>query len=104
MAESLLRTILKPLLSRGSDFPRKPLSAREIDVLATLSPGCGPQIGIDAGCRHIVDLLLAGNSGIQAAMQLGIEPKRVYRAIEWLKRCWNSAGVAEMASELKNTK
>ena len=36
--------------------------------------------------QNIVDLLLEGNSGIQVAMQLGIEPKRVYRAIEWLKR------------------
>jgi RNA polymerase sigma factor (sigma-70 family) len=36
--------------------------------------------------QNIVDLLLEGNSGIQVAVQLGIEPKRVYRAIEWLKR------------------
>jgi len=36
--------------------------------------------------QNIVDLLLEGNNGIQIAMNLGIEAKRVYRAINWLKR------------------
>jgi RNA polymerase sigma factor (sigma-70 family) len=36
--------------------------------------------------QNIVDLLLEGYSGIKIAVQLGIEPKRVYRAIEWLRR------------------
>jgi DNA-directed RNA polymerase specialized sigma24 family protein len=35
--------------------------------------------------QNVVDLLLEGNSGIEIAVLLGIEPKRVYRAINWLK-------------------
>jgi RNA polymerase sigma factor (sigma-70 family) len=36
--------------------------------------------------QDIINLLLEGNSGIEIAVQLGLEPKRVYRAIDWLKR------------------
>jgi RNA polymerase sigma factor (sigma-70 family) len=35
--------------------------------------------------RQLVDLLRKGNNGHEIADQLGIEPKRVYRAIAWLK-------------------
>jgi len=35
--------------------------------------------------RQLVDLVLKGNTGHEIADQLGIEPKRVYRAIAWLK-------------------
>jgi RNA polymerase sigma factor (sigma-70 family) len=36
--------------------------------------------------QAIVHLLLEGNNGHEIAGQLGIEPKRVYRAIAWLER------------------
>jgi DNA-directed RNA polymerase specialized sigma24 family protein len=36
--------------------------------------------------QNIVDLLLEGYSGIKIAMKLRVEPKRVYRAIDWLKK------------------
>ncbi len=36
--------------------------------------------------QEIVGLLLQGYTGISLAHRLGVEPKRVYRAMEWLKR------------------
>jgi DNA-directed RNA polymerase specialized sigma24 family protein len=36
--------------------------------------------------RSLIDLLLKGNNGLEIAGQLGVEPKRVYRAIDWLKK------------------
>jgi hypothetical protein len=36
--------------------------------------------------RQIVYLLLEGHNGIEIAGRIGVEPKRVYRAVEWLRK------------------
>ena len=36
--------------------------------------------------QRIVRLLRQGNNGLQISHRLGVEPKRVYRAMAWLKR------------------
>lgn len=36
--------------------------------------------------QHIVVLILRGHNGLQIAHRLHVDPKRVYRAIAWLKR------------------
>jgi RNA polymerase sigma factor (sigma-70 family) len=36
--------------------------------------------------QSIVKMLLRGNNGMEIARRLGVEPKRVYRAIAWLKK------------------
>jgi len=36
--------------------------------------------------QNILDLLLEGYNGVEIGMKLGVHPKRVYRAIAWLKR------------------
>jgi RNA polymerase sigma factor (sigma-70 family) len=36
--------------------------------------------------RRIIELLLAGATTAEIAHQLSVEPKRVYRAMEWLKK------------------
>jgi hypothetical protein len=66
----------------------KTLSPHEILLLKELVEGRLEDLidQLPTMLQEIVRFLLQGHTGISLAHQLGVEPKRVYRAMEWLKR------------------
>jgi DNA-directed RNA polymerase specialized sigma24 family protein len=79
---------LANLNRHGETLPSKELSPQEEAVLRELVEERLQNLirQLPSLLQDIVALLLEGNSGLEIAVELGIEPKRVYRAIDWLNR------------------